>query len=491
MAPPEPEISSPTQASAPTPIEVPNVERAQAVESPQPIVPVPERLAIDQGPVENLTQSRESDPLPAPDARVQELITRQIAADVANALPGKRDFTPATGTGDVAAAATELPTLDTIRRQLAAHQPRRLGDGAAVPDLYRLRMSGDRRRLARALGATDESDQAVERALRWLVANQSQDGRWSAKHFGAGQERKVLGHDRQGTGADADTGITALAILAFLGSGNTHLEGPYRDSVQRALEFLVREQRADGSLAGDARLFATMYCHGMATIAISEALAMTGDARLDPAVKKAADFTIRAQHSTTGGWRYLPGDPGDMSQFGWQVMALKSASLGGTTIPDRTRAGMLRFLQNNTSGRARGLASYRAGERPSRTMTAEALACRVFLEIPCSDELKAEAARFLLEEPPQPGKPDFYYWYYGSLALFQLQDENWQKWNQALQRELVGRQLSAGDLGGSYDTDEVWSGYGGRVYTTAMAALCLEVYYRYLPVYQATETARR
>jgi hypothetical protein len=176
-----------------------------------------------------------------------------------------------------------------------------------------------------------------------------------------------------------------------------------------------------------------------------------------------------------------------MSQFGWQVMALKSAALAGVEIPDRNRAGMLRFLQNNTSGRHRGLASYRAGERPSRTMTAEAFACRAFLNLEPGADLADEMAAFVLEEIPKEGKPDYYYWYYGSLAMFQLQDERWQTWNAALQRELIGRQQSQGELAGSFDTDEVWSGYGGRVYTTSMAALCLEVYYRYLPVYGEKE----
>ena len=37
--------------------------------------------------------------------------------------------------------------------------------------------------------------------------------------------------------------------------------------------------------------------------------------------------------------------------------------------------------------------------------------------------------------------------------------------------------------------DPVWGAYGGRAYGTAMSALCLEVYYRYLPLY--VETAKR
>lgn len=426
----------------------------------------------------------------APLQELTEIIAATTAADalasgrdVLNASPNELDKTALASTGSSA----EIPPLQWINRELIKRPPRRLADGEPVPELYRMRVAPDRRRIARRLGATKESDKAVDKALAWLGANQSDDGRWSAKQFGAGEERKVLGQDRQGAGADADTGITGLALLSMFGAGHTHLEGPYRQNVQRGLEYLVSQQKEDGNLSGDAKLYAMMYCHGMASLALSEAYAMTGDQRLQPYVEKAGGFSLRSQHSTTGGWRYLPGDPGDMSQFGWQVMALKSAELAGVAIPDKNRSGMLRFLHNNTSGRFHGLGCYRTGERPSRTMTAEAFACRVFLGLDNAAELSDEAAKFILEDLPQDGKADFYYWYYGSLAMFQLQDERWKIWNDALQKQLINRQKTGSELAGSFDTDEVWSGYGGRVYTTAMAALCLEVYYRYLPIYSEHE----
>lgn len=38
---------------------------------------------------------------------------------------------------------------------------------------------------------------------------------------------------------------------------------------------------------------------------------------------------------------------------------------------------------------------------------------------------------------------------------------------------------------GSWYFDEAWSDRGGRLYTTTLAILTLEVYYRYMPMYQA------
>jgi len=189
-----------------------------------------------------------------------------------------------------------------------------------------------------------------------------------------------------------------------------------------------------------------------------------------------------AQHHG-GGWRYQPYDAGDMSQFGWQLMSLKSAELGGIPIPGTTRSRMMTFLRSCSSGKSRGLASYRPGDRVSRTMTAEALVCRYFLESENSPAAIDEAASYVLEERPGEGQANYYYWYYGTVALFQRQGDAWTRWNAALQSELLNRQRWDGKAVGSWDPDDQWGGYGGRIYSTSLATLSLEVYYRYLPLH--------
>jgi hypothetical protein len=96
---------------------------------------------------------------------------------------------------------------------------------------------------------------------------------------------------------------------------------------------------------------------------------------------------------------------------------------------------------------------------------------------------RGEASKFLLEEVPGAGTANFYYWYYGTLALYQTQGEPWERWNTAMQNTLVGSQRKDGELAGSWDPDPVWGRCGGRVYSTALGTLCLEVYYRFLPLY--------
>ena len=235
--------------------------------------------------------------------------------------------------------------------------------------------------------------------------------------------------------------------LSFLGSGHTHLDGPYREDVRRGLEYLMRTQAADGNLGGHAAMFEFMYCHAMATCALSEAYGMTRDDRLREPVRRAIGYTLAAQDPKGGGWRYKPGDAGDTSQLGWQLMALKSAELAGIPIPERTRQGIIRYLQSVSAGQYGGRASYRPGEQTTRSMTAEALVCWQFLGLAREHPACNEAGDFLLGELPGEGTFNLYYWYYATLGMYQLQGDHWQRWNEAL-RDRPGQPPGQGRAAG-------------------------------------------
>ena len=324
-------------------------------------------------------------------------------------------------------------------------------------------------------GATRDTAAAIEAALQWLVENQEENGSWDASLHRAGIDRQVDGQQRSSTGVNADTGITGLALLALLGDGNTHLVGSRREAVQHGLEYLLGQQTANGSLAGNATMFARMYCHAMATVAVCEAYAMTSDERLQRCAQRAIEYTIGCQDTLTGGWRYQRSDPGDMSQFGWQVLALQSAQQAGISTPAETQRLMLKFLQSCNTGVKRGLASYRPGFGATAAMTAESLACRVWLGSQNKPEQLAEGSQYLLQRLPSIEQPDFYYWYYGSLSLRFVGGEPWERWTVALTQTLPKMQRSDG----SWAAVTKWAGYGGTVYSTAMGALCLESFYRY------------
>lgn len=375
---------------------------------------------------------------------------------------------------------------------------RRIVDGKIVPQRYHLRFHKDRQTIVQS-GASQESERAVQKALAYLARTQKANGSFDPRQTEGGKEKNVYGHNRKGAGAQADTGITGLALLAWMANGNTHLEGPYKENVRLGINYLIQRQQKNGSLAGSAQFFAQMYCHSMALLAISEAYALTGDPELAKPLQLAVDYSRKAQNKTGGGWRYRPGENGDMSQFGWQVMALVSANLAGTPINQDTTFLMNQFLDRHSTGKHKGLSIYRTGEQPSSTMTAEALFCRFLLKRKVNRLQIEEACRKIvgynetgqMNNLPTSSGNNLYFWYYGTLALHQATKEPagaksplvknaWKNWNQALQSKLTSTQQIGGQQDGSWDPDEfLWGCYGGRVYTTSMAVLNLQIYYRY------------
>jgi hypothetical protein len=465
-----------TAAEAPE-MEIPLAPRPSSVD-----VALGEQLDTKMVPVET-SISRLASMVP-PAAVVEEALVEQSNAIEANSDTPARDAESLASVAEARSGSEDAPEqVDEAPTLPGAEQPFQL------PTIYEQRFAHDRLETVRRHGGGPETEAAVESALRWLAANQEADGHWDANRHGAGKETLVLGHDRQRAGVQANTGMTALAVLAFMGAGNTHEKGQFNEQVRQGLQYLLNSQARDGNLAGEATLFARMYCHGMAAFALAEAYAMTGDDRLQPAVQAAVQYTIRAQRKNSGGWRYQPGDLGDTSQTGWQLMALRSAEICGETMPGDTRADAQRFLRSVSSGQFGGLASYRPHHQVSRSMTAEAMYCRQLIGDPISPQAGREAAIYLLGELPGRGEMNLYYWYYGTLCLYFQQGEAWERWNAALKETLLKSQLREGDGTGSWNATTVWGGYGGRVYCTSMAAMNLEIYYRFLPIH--IEQARR
>lgn len=391
-------------------------------------------------------------------------------------------------------------------------------ESAKVPDTYRLRNLPQRQKVAVQLGATQDSERAVELSLRWLALHQNAEGYWDADGFDAHcpERDRCRGKAGQGSqtevekvnnpvdrlalasaGQQADTGLTALVVLTFLGAGYTHEEGQYADQIDRAIRWLVRQQQSNGFLGGKASHYERMYCHGMATYALGEACGMMADPESDPQLRqcltKAVAFIVAMQNPNDGGWRYmdghLPRQEGDMSMFGWQLMALKSSEIAGMDVPAETQAGMVKFLRRISAGERRGLASYRFGEAPKASMTAEALFSRQMLGMKRENPSSLEAVDYLMKHPPRQTEQDLYYWYYGTLAMYQYGGEPWRRWNDQLRDTLVATQRKQGHAAGSWDPRDNWSLHGGRLYSTALSTLCLEVYYRFLPLYQLNDAA--
>ena len=247
-----------------------------------------------------------------------------------------------------------------------------------VPEVYRPRLDPNRSALARRAGASDASEQAVERALDWLNRHQDQDGRWNGGTAKDRDNSPKKGEENFtvhcGTGDlcsgeclyyDADTAMTGLALLAYLGAGYTHTNGKYAPTVGRGLQFLLLTQRPDGDLRGEARGVG-MYCHAMASLALCEAYALTRDPRLRDPVTRAVGYLARARAIDGRSWRYEPrAKGGDTSLLGWAIMVFKSAKVSGIDVPADIPSGALAWLRSVADGGDEGLARYRPFEDDS------------------------------------------------------------------------------------------------------------------------------
>jgi hypothetical protein len=310
---------------------------------------------------------------------------------------------------------------------------------------------------------------------RWIIcrANQESDGRWTKFNSDRSPHRR-----RQ---EPRDMALTGLATLAFLASDHTPGSGSqYQDYVERALRFLLNEQRGDGNLRGSG---GDMYDQAIATIALAEAAIMTGEPKYRRAAFKGADYILVAHNRRSGGWRYTPNASADTSVTGWCVMALHSAENAGFEVPigyQERCIALSEFGQLGGESHAGGISGSR---KPSETMTAQATFTRMLLGQQLTSAQIDEASRFVTRFSPSEYQKDFYHWYYVSLMLMQVQNDAWKSWNSAMTEHLLSLQRGDGSANGSWDSDGLRDDPGGRVYSTAMATLTLEVYYRYLPMY--------
>jgi len=331
-------------------------------------------------------------------------------------------------------------------------------------------------------GGTSDSERAVSLGLRWLARHQQSDGQWSFHH----------GSDDPGSLTNCTTGATGLAILSFLGAGHTHRSEHVRfqKNVDKGLKYLVSQMKhgkEGGDLRGQVVSNEGMYAHAIATLALCEAYGLTRDEKLMGPAQQAINFIVSAQDPKKGGWRYAPQQPGDTTVTGWQVMALKSAKSSGLKVPEHTLSGATKFLDSvQTAGGSRYGYDHAGGNPP---MTAIGLLCRMYLGWkPNSVPLK-RGVQYLSNKGPSPG--DIYYDYYATQVLHHWGGPEWKKWNEVLRDYLIESQAKEGDAAGSWKpTGDRGAGAGGRLYQTCLSVMTLEVYYRYLPLYQK-ETASR
>jgi hypothetical protein len=332
-------------------------------------------------------------------------------------------------------------------------------------------------------GATPESEEAVDRALKWLADHQRPNGSWSFNLNLDPCEGRCRHSKRSGDTPTPSTGATGLALLAFLGAGHTHHAGPYAENVRRGIYYL--RQIAGESQYGLDFQQGSMYGHGIAVMALGEALSMTRtedgryDSDLFDLVDQGSYFTVVAQHSN-GSWGYVPGSPGDTTLTGWQLLSLVAARRNGIQVRTSTFPNTKDFLRNVVCDENFDF-GYK-GPPGEPTTTAIALTLLLYLGQTPGFTPFDESLDRLAERGPM--LTNVYHDYYGTLALHHTRHEGWDSWNTKLRDHLVNSQSKEGHERGSWHFQDKWGDIGGRLYTTAMCTMILEIYYRYLPLYE-------
>lgn len=325
-------------------------------------------------------------------------------------------------------------------------------------------------------------EKAVEAGLRWLATQQDKDEGW----WGAPEPLYK-------------EGVTALAVLAFLGAGHYPYGGTeYAPNVEAGLRYLLDAQADDGVLGTRAtRKF--MYNHAIATLALCEATHFCGHPLYEQAASKAAGFLVEARNPGAA-WRYDPrGGENDTSVTSHCLHALHVASLrdNGIEVRGTIKSGVA-WLDKMGDRRIgydkRGGDSWRPKELEkqfpgdcTRAMTAAGTFCRLLLEENRGsdavkvgvDECTGWLPRWHTEDSLGGLCLDMYYWYWGTLALHQFGGKSWRDWWERAKKEIVPNQLREGPDAGSWPPLDPWASDGGRAYATAMMVLVLETPYRY------------
>ena len=389
------------------------------------------------------------------------------------------------------------------------------GKGSILAGMYVNRTADNRGEWIKELGGNEESEKAVAAGLSWLERHQAEDGSWANRHLGPGSAA-VCDQTApcQGPGQDFPIAQTGLAVLAFQAGGHFHfnsVDEPYTDNVQKGLDYLVKQQRADGGIYHESPTY--MYEHGIATFALAEACAVARASNVEPgrgyrdATIKAIRFIEDNQHQD-GGWRYTRqlDAPSDTSISGWQVLALKTAKEADLKIDAQCVSEVREFFRSCEL--ENGRTAYQGQTLATEATTGVGMLVHQFLLDQPDSALVRNARRFLAERAQNESaaksetSPDYYLWYNCTLAMFRARNiaepidpknpTKWTTWNAFVRESLIDLQEEQkGCQLGSWPPNSRWADAGGRVYTTALATLTLEVYYRFADKQSAADQVKK
>ena len=333
-------------------------------------------------------------------------------------------------------------------------------------------------------GGGPETEDAVDRALKWFIDHQMPDGGWS---FDLKQCPKCTCSNSCSAKVGGDRcAATALALLPFLGRGYTHKDGPYKERVGRGLAYLADlAAKGNGNAAFGSEQHKRGYSQGMAGIVLAEAYGMTKDEQFRGPAQAVIDSITAWQSPETGAWGYEPKMSGDTSVSVWMLMALKSGQLASLTVDPASFKNLITYLDSVASDDG---AAYRYRYRPVEPThhgpTAIGLLSRMYLGWKRGNPALGRGIEALANKGQETS--NFYFYYYATQVMYQAQGPAWDAWNAQMKGMLLPSQATAGHEKGSWLLDsgsDPGRSEAGRLYMTSLATMMLEVYYRHMSIF--------
>ncbi len=341
--------------------------------------------------------------------------------------------------------------------------------------------------------------EAIDLGLRFIAGRQNQDGSFPVETF----PTHWAGFDTK-TYQWGQMGVTSLAVLAFLGDGETWVsdggkKSIYEKRVHDAVKWITSKQDpvtgVYGPTSGDGVNF--MYSHGMATLAMCEAAGLTGDEYIRDSAQRGLNYIVKTQNSLNG-WNYYGNAEGeaDTSVSAWQVQALYAGREAGLDVPEDTMKRALEMYQKATQPDGRVVYGLKFDTdkafRPS--LCGAGLMARLLLGEDAHTPIFKTMGQKLSTATPKsqsnwgegwaPNKQndndiarksyDPYAMYFGTYGLFLLGGKDWDVWHEAMKKSVLEMQSNDG----CWRTNDIWSNHAGMIYSTAMSVLTLQVYHR-------------
>lgn len=389
-------------------------------------------------------------------------------------------------------------------------EPSVVKNAFVLKGFYAARTKGGRQGALTQFGGGANTEAAVLRALRWLKHNQEADGSWKTTS-GGGMEIKEGDVSYEGA-------MTGLALLAFLGHGETPTSVEFGATVKKAIQWLMDHQDQNGdypSMRGQGN-DDKHYGLAIGGYAMCEAYGLTQIPNVKRSAEKAILYLLKKQHPN-GGWYYYKiigkddkghdkwgpdkegfGEPteDDASLGGWSLQALKAAKMAGVHVD-----GLPEGIEKGISSMKRlamptGAFRYRSSpnhEPPGYAggLTGVGTLCLQLLGQSKAPEVQ-KGLKWLNDKASLSWSKPFstqpiYYWYYITQAKFQAGGEPWKAWNKQLSSQLPSNQkIQKATEAGGVDLGywESLDPFKSRVYSTTLCTLMLEVYYRYLPTFK-------